>query len=208
MTQNFFLMFLMIHCISLRLLPVDCTQIFRGHWRLFDWPLSVKQFWWIWIEWIQQGCLNQPVSNKPQYEYMQNDEKHYNDVIRSAMSSQITSLTIVYSTVYSGADQRKYQSSASLAFVGGIHRWPVNSPHKGPVTRTMFLCDDVIVCCIWLATVSHDLQQCQHRMTTWHGNTLPLLTGVESKGQSVILEQRLKNSWVICDLITFNTQVM
>ena len=53
----------------------------------------------------------------------------------SAMASQITSLTIVYSIVYSGADQRKHQSSASLAFVRGIHRWPVNSQHKGPVTR-------------------------------------------------------------------------
>ena len=51
------------------------------------------------------------------------------------MASQITSLTIVYSTVYSDADQRKHQSSASLVFVRGIHRWPVNSPHKGPATR-------------------------------------------------------------------------
>ena len=39
-----------------------------------------------------------------------------------------TSLTIVYSPVYSGADQRKHQSSASLAFVRGVHRWPANSP--------------------------------------------------------------------------------
>ena len=56
---------------------------------------------------------------------------HYNNVIMSAMASQITSLTIVYSSVYSGEDQRKHQSSASLAFVRGIHRWPANSPHKG-----------------------------------------------------------------------------
>ena len=62
-----------------------------------------------------------------------------------AMASQITSLTIVYSTVYSGADQRKHQSSASLAFVWGIHWWPVNSPHKWPVTRKMFPFDDVIM---------------------------------------------------------------
>ena len=60
-----------------------------------------------------------------------------------AIASQITSLTIVYSTVYSGADQRKHQSSASLAFVRGIHRWPVNSPHKWPVTQKMFPFDDV-----------------------------------------------------------------
>ena len=51
------------------------------------------------------------------------------------MAFQITSLTIMDSTIYSGVDQRKHQSSASLAFVRGIHRWPVNSPHKGPVTR-------------------------------------------------------------------------
>ena len=62
-----------------------------------------------------------------------------------SMASQITSPTIVYSAVYSGADQRKHQSSASLAFVRGIHRGPVNSPHKGPVTRKMFSFDDVIV---------------------------------------------------------------
>ena len=47
---------------------------------------------------------------------------HYTDVIMTTMASQITSLTIVYSTVYSDADQRKHQSSASLAFVWGIHR--------------------------------------------------------------------------------------
>ena len=61
------------------------------------------------------------------------------------MASQITSLTIVYSTVYSNADQRKHQRSASLAFVRGIHRGPVNSPHKWPVTRKVFPFDDVIM---------------------------------------------------------------
>ena len=63
----------------------------------------------------------------------------------SKLASQITSLTIVYSTVYSGPDQTKHQSSASLAFVRGIHRGPVNSPHKWPVTRKMFPFDDVIM---------------------------------------------------------------
>ena len=62
-----------------------------------------------------------------------------------AIASLITSLTIVYSTVNSDADQRKHQSSASLAFVWGIHRGPVNSPHKWPVTRKMFPFDDVIL---------------------------------------------------------------
>ena len=62
-----------------------------------------------------------------------------------AMASQITSLTIVYSTVYSGAHQRKHQSSASLAFVWGIRRGPVNFLHKWPVTQKMFPFDDVIM---------------------------------------------------------------
>ena len=77
---------------------------------------------------------------------------HYNDVIMSTMASQITSLTIVYSTTYSGPDQRKHQSSALLAFMWWIHRWPVNSPHKGPVsphkgpvTHKMLPFDDVIM---------------------------------------------------------------
>ena len=61
------------------------------------------------------------------------------------MASQITSLTIIYLTFYSGADQRKHQSPASLAFVRRIHRWPVNSLHKWPVTRKMFPFDDVIM---------------------------------------------------------------
>ena len=76
---------------------------------------------------------------------------HYNDVIMGAIASQITSLTIVYSTVYSGADKRKHQSSASLVFVRGIHRGPVNSPHKWPVTRKMFPFDDVIMMVYGLA---------------------------------------------------------
>ena len=70
---------------------------------------------------------------------------HYCDVIMGAMASQITSLTIVCSTVHSGADQRKHQSPASLAIVLGIHRSPVNSTHKWPVTRKMFPFDDVIM---------------------------------------------------------------
>ena len=63
----------------------------------------------------------------------------------SGMASQITRLTTVCSNVYTGAGQRKHQSSALQACVWGIHRWPGNSPHKGPVTRKMFPFDDVIM---------------------------------------------------------------
>ena len=69
---------------------------------------------------------------------------HYNDVILGAIASQITSLTIVFATVYLDTE-RKHQSSASLAFVRGIPRRPVNSPHKWSVTRKMFPFDDVIM---------------------------------------------------------------
>ena len=70
---------------------------------------------------------------------------HYDDVIMTMLESQITSLTVVYSIVYTGVHQRKHQSSASLAFVREIHPGPVNSPHKWPVTRKMFPFDDVIM---------------------------------------------------------------
>ena len=51
----------------------------------------------------------------------------------------------VCSNVCSGADQGKHQSSSSLAFVWRNHRWEVDSPHKGPVTKKMFPIDDVII---------------------------------------------------------------
>ena len=70
---------------------------------------------------------------------------HYSDVIMSTIASLITGVSIVYWTVCSDADQRKHQSSALLAFVRGIHQWPVNSPHKGPVTRKIFSFNDVIM---------------------------------------------------------------
>ena len=81
--------------------------------------------------------------------------QQYDDVIMGAMAFRMTRLTIVYSTVYSGEDQRKHQRSGSLAFVTRIHRWPVNSTHKGPVTRKMFPYDDVIMNSI--KTPSHTL---------------------------------------------------
>ena len=81
---------------------------------------------------------------------------HYNDGVMGAMASEIPSLTIVYSIVYSGVNQRKHQSSASLAFVREIHWWPVNFPHKGRVKMKIFPFDDVIIFhhdmlgdCVW-----------------------------------------------------------
>ena len=84
---------------------------------------------------------------------------HYNDVTMVLIASQIISLTIVYSTVDSDADQREHQSSASLAFVRGIHRGPVNSPHKWPVTRKMFPFNDVIM---WKSRGQRREEQCNN----------------------------------------------
>ena len=67
---------------------------------------------------------------------------HYIDVIMSTMASQITSLTVVYSIVYS-------KKTSKLRVTGLCARnslGPVNSPHKGPVMRKMFLFDDIILC--------------------------------------------------------------
>ena len=71
------------------------------------------------------------------------ETSHYSDVIMSTMASQITSVFTVCSVFCSGADQRKHQNSASLAYVGGIHRGPMNPPHKGPVTQQIFSYDYV-----------------------------------------------------------------
>ena len=89
------------------------------------------------MEWWQMYCIN----------LLWTRRIHYSDVTMGTMASQITSLAIVYWTVYSGVD-KKHRNSASLAFVRGIHWWPMNSPHKWPVTRKMFPFDDVIMYCI------------------------------------------------------------
>ena len=71
---------------------------------------------------------------------------HYSDIVMSMMASQITSVSIVCLSICSGADQRKHQSFVALALVRGIHWWPEDSPHKGPLTRKMFPFDHPIMC--------------------------------------------------------------
>ena len=94
----------------------------------------------------------------------------YSDVIMTAMASQINSVLIVYS--YSGADQRKYQKPSPLAFVRGIHRWPVNSPHKGPVTQKMFPFDDVIMH-VPVDNPPDSWLRCRQGRESTHGNGVP-----------------------------------
>ena len=93
-----------------------------------------------------------------------NEMYHYSDIIMGAIESQITNdWLIVYSSVYSGKNQWKHQSSASLAFVQGIHWWPVNFPHKWPVTQKMFPLDDVIKTFISEAVICYCSHALNHR---------------------------------------------
>ena len=112
-------------------------------------PHHKQSLMWNWMSLLWRhhvfACFRRSITRTIAYRFIVNQILHCCDAIMGAMTSQIISLTIVYSTFHSGADQRKYQSSASLAFVREIHQWPVNSPYKWPVTRRMFPCDDVIM---------------------------------------------------------------
>ena len=72
-------------------------------------------------------------------------KQRYNDFIMGAMAYQVTGVWVVWSTVCAGVYQRKHQNSVSLDFLRGIHRWPMDSAHKGPVTQKMFPFDDLFM---------------------------------------------------------------
>ena len=99
-----------------------------------------------------------------------------------AIASQITSLTTVYSIVYSDLDQRKHLSSASLACVWGIHRGPVNYPHKWPVARKIFPFDDVIMILlkIWWIPMSF------LTLVVSNGKSIPNPTFYEKPGAKLV----------------------
>ena len=103
------------------------------------------------------------------------DVTHYCDAIIGIVASQITSLTIVYTTVYSDADQSKHQSCASLAFVWGIHRGPVNSPHKWPVTRKMFPFDDVIMNTVIIIVYPRVKNFCANAVLNTYGHYMSIV---------------------------------
>ena len=91
---------------------------------------------------------------------------HYSGVIMSAMVFQITGVLIVCSTVCSGADKRKHQSSASVAFVGRIHRWTVTGgfPPQRASNAENISFDDVIMICKMHYPI--------HAKRSWHGPIL------------------------------------
>ena len=132
-----------LHRIDMLKPGTHITAIFSGIW------IYILKIKWSWnslifiIEMFNLASRRLYIEHPPGHVFTK--RQHYDDVIMDTMASQITSLTIVYSTVYSDTDQRKHQISASLAFVRGIHRGPVNSPHKWPVTQKMFPFDDVIM---------------------------------------------------------------
>ena len=103
--------------------------------------------------WLYLYCNNQygeqSICACKSFEALRITAKHWNccadDVIMITKASQFSSVLIVFSTVCSNTDQRKHHSSASLAFVWGVHRWPVNSPHEGPITWKFFSFNDVIM---------------------------------------------------------------
>ena len=105
---------------------------------------------------------------------------HYSDILVSAMASQITGVLMVGWTICSGADQRKHWSSESLAFVKGIHRWPVNSPHKGPVTRKMFPFDDIIMCELCFQDVYMFSLDCKNHGLPWFSYWYPWWGGISA----------------------------
>ena len=91
-------------------------------------PFVFLGFSWINFasQWVLNLCHTSPSIHLRAGCYFTQINGHYFDFIMGTMVSQITNLTIIYSTVDSGADRRKHQSSASLAFVWGIHRGPVS----------------------------------------------------------------------------------
>ena len=130
--------------------------------------------------------------NKCYFRNTSDESTHYSDVIMGSIASQITSLTIVYSSVYSGADQRKHQNSPSLAFVRGIH------PYKKPVTRKMFPFDDVIMNAVrqhiitWAKT---DLNVCRHMESLIH-NEFPRSIN-ESNTQILVNKSILQLNYMV-----------
>ena len=85
----------------------------------------------------------------------------------NTIASQIIGISIICSTISSGTDQRKHQSSASLAFMRGIHWWPVDSLHKGPVMQEMFPFDELIMGQWSVGAVTGHALQAEPSITQW-----------------------------------------
>ena len=102
------------------------------------------------------------VSRTDIYLVVQHMQHHYTDVIITTIASQITSFTLVYLIVYSGADKKKTSKLCVTSHCAGKSPGPVNSPHKWPVTRKMFPFDDYIM---QLWTTHHITEPCDFRLS-------------------------------------------
>ena len=133
---------------------------------------------------------------------------HYIDVIMTTMASQITSLTLVYSILYSDADQRKHQSSASLAFVWGIHRDRWIPRTKGQLRGKWFH----LITSSWKShNASNPLIQSYHTIS-WFQNAMlgvgPLFKNNHMEGTGVKWLQELVILWYLSSLSMANTKLI
>ena len=129
------------------------------------------------VSWSGDMCMKISRQNLESREHVL-PPTHYTDVIMSTVAPQITGISIVYSTVCPGAGQRIHHDSALLAFVRGIHRWSVDSSHKGPVTRKLFPFDDAIMVHVQ-AYIDHTLSGLPCGYTS--ASVMELHTGVTIK---------------------------
>ena len=117
--------------------------------------------------------------------------EHYNDVIISAMASQITSLTIVYSTVYSGNDERK---TSKLRVTGPcVGNSPVNSPHKEPITRKMFPFDDVILGGFQLPVLPRFRQIIENENILFYSSNVVSISKCTEEGPNMFMNKNPNN---------------
>ena len=116
------------------------AHLWKIHWNVLHWASFIICNPWL-VREMMRSCYKpwtEPVLIEINNTLFWPFQWHHNE------HDGITSILVVYSTICSGADQRKHQSCASLAFVGEF-TGDVNSPHKGPVTRNMFPFDDIIM---------------------------------------------------------------
>ena len=118
---------------------------FNGFQYVFSDQTTLSDGWIHLVKYYIPSRVQMPRDHWIRCIFILHEKINYSDIIMIVMVPPITGVSIVYPTICSGIDQRKHQSSASLAFVRGIHQWLVNCPQEGPVTWKMFPFDDIIM---------------------------------------------------------------
>ena len=161
-TAGYWVPIMRFYC-KLFVLLLDCTYHYGYRWYISCFITSIERTAYR----IFQVQVKEFGNNAVRCSTVLHTELHYSDVI---ISSQITGVSIGYWNRLFVWNQRKHQSSASLAFVRGVYLWPVNSPHKGPVTQKMFP---------FVITETYtDLQKFDITLVSWsaRGNTATQMT--------------------------------